>query len=85
MRPTFGLCAPADPEEGLIALAEAGVSVGSRLLRCSQQSADVQIGVRGSGPGKVHCLVGMPGWETNGHIEDPSKRLGMGGAYTSKI
>jgi hypothetical protein len=29
----------------------------------------------------VHCLVRWP----DGHIEDPSKILGMGGNYTSKI
>jgi hypothetical protein len=40
----------------------------------------------------VHVCVGMPGWqqyqsmgEQNPLVEDPSKRLGMGGSYTSKI
>ena len=33
----------------------------------------------------VHCLVGMPGWQSNGNIEDPSKILGMGGNFTSKV
>src|SRR5580692_8701598 len=33
MRPPFGLCAPADPEERLVVLAESGVGLGPRLLR----------------------------------------------------
>lgn len=40
----------------------------------------------------VHVCVGLPGWRQYAHlyeqnplVEDPSKRLGMGGSYTSKI
>jgi hypothetical protein len=40
----------------------------------------------------VHVCVGMPGWQTYAHlyednplIEDPSKILGMGGNYTSRV
>jgi hypothetical protein len=40
----------------------------------------------------VHVCVGLPGWqqyaqlyEDNPLVEDPSKRLGMGGSYTSTI
>jgi hypothetical protein len=40
----------------------------------------------------VHVCVGLPGWERyaqfyeqNPLVEDPSKRLGMGGSYTSKV
>ena len=40
----------------------------------------------------VHVCVGLPGWQQyaylkdqNPRIEDPSKRLGMGGQYTSKV
>lgn len=40
----------------------------------------------------VHVCVGLPGWrqyahlyENNPLVEDPSKRLGMGGSYTSRI
>lgn len=33
----------------------------------------------------VHCSVGWPGWRTNGHVEDVSKNLGMGGNYTNGI
>ena len=40
----------------------------------------------------VHVCVGLPGWQQykymgdeNPLVEDPSKRLGMGGSYTSKI
>ena len=40
----------------------------------------------------VHVCVGLPGWqryaqlyEQNPLVEDPSKRLGMGGSYTSKV
>lgn len=40
----------------------------------------------------VHVCVGLPGWrqyadryEDNPLVEDPSKRLGMGGKYTSKV
>ena len=40
----------------------------------------------------VHVCVGLPGWRQYAHlyeqnplVEDPSKRLGMGGSYTSKV
>lgn len=40
----------------------------------------------------VHVCVGLPGWERYQHlyednplVEDPSKRLGMGGGYTNSI
>jgi len=40
----------------------------------------------------VHVCVGLPGWRQYAHlyednplVEDPSKRLGMGGSYTSQI
>lgn len=40
----------------------------------------------------VHVCVGLPGWEQyavlyedNPLVEDPSKRLGMGGSYTSRV
>jgi hypothetical protein len=33
MRPAFGLCAPADPEERLVVFAESGVGVRAGLLR----------------------------------------------------
>lgn len=37
--------------------------------------------VPSGGLSMVHCLVRFP----NGHIEDPSKLLGMGGEYTSRV
>jgi hypothetical protein len=40
----------------------------------------------------VHVCVGLPGWEKYAHlyeqnplVEDPSKLLGMGGSYTSRV
>ena len=40
----------------------------------------------------VHVCVGLPGWQQLAHmgednplVEDPSKRLGMGGNFTSKV
>lgn len=40
----------------------------------------------------VHVCVGLPGWQRYAHlyeenplVEDPSKRLGMGGAFTSRV
>jgi len=40
----------------------------------------------------VHVCVGLPGWQQLAHlyeqnplVEDPSKRLGMGGEYTSGV
>lgn len=40
----------------------------------------------------VHVCVGLPGWQQYAHlyennplVEDPSKRLGMGGEYTSGV
>lgn len=69
------------------------------LIKWRQIPKDIMVGlghpahmIPEHGVSMVHVCVGLPGWrqytylnEDNPLVEDPSKRLGMGGAYTSKI
>jgi hypothetical protein len=68
------------------------------IIKWRQVPKDVMIGlghpphmVPEAGIQMVHVCVGLPGWqqyqqyEDNPLVEDPSKLLGMGGSYTSKV
>jgi hypothetical protein len=69
------------------------------VIKWRQVPKDVMVGlghppnmVPEEGIHMVHVCVGLPGWqqyaamyEDNPLVEDPSKRLGMGGQYTSGI
>lgn len=69
------------------------------IIKWRQVPKDVMIGlghpphmVPEQGIQMVHVCVGLPGWqryaasyENNPLVEDPSKKLGMGGSYTSKV
>lgn len=69
------------------------------VIKWRQIPKDVMVGlghpahmVPPEGISMVHVCVGLPGWRQYAHlyednplVEDPSKRLGMGGSYTSRI
>jgi len=69
------------------------------VIKWRQVPKDVMIGlghpahmVPEQGIHMVHVCVGLPGWQRYAHlyeqnplVEDPSKKLGMGGQFTSKV
>ena len=63
------------------------------IIKWQQVPRDIMIGmghpphmVPPEGISMVHVCVGWPGWQQDeSRVEDPSKLLGMGGNYTSKI
>jgi hypothetical protein len=69
------------------------------LIKWKTVPKDVMVGlgyppdmVPDQGIQMVHVCVGLPGWERYQHlgdenplVEDPSKRLGMGGSYTNNV
>jgi hypothetical protein len=69
------------------------------VIKWRQIPKDVMVGlghpahmVPEEGISMVHVCVGLPGWQRYAHlyednplVEDPSKRLGMGGSYTSAV
>jgi hypothetical protein len=69
------------------------------IIKWKQIPKDVMIGlghpahmIPQEGIHMVHVCVGLPGWQRYAHlyednplVEDPSKRLGMGGSYTRSV
>jgi hypothetical protein len=69
------------------------------IIKWKQIPKDVMVGlghpahmIPQEGIHMVHVCVGLPGWQRYAHlyednplVEDPSKRLGMGGSYTRSV